>query len=73
MISVSRDGSVLLWECSSGECVAELADGKSEVNSCHLISVPSTADGICSDAGVGDDEAEASGGSLVYYAITLTS
>nr|XP_026690628.1 proteasomal ATPase-associated factor 1-like isoform X3 [Ciona intestinalis] len=34
IVSASRDGSLKLWECSSASCVANLLEGKSEINFC---------------------------------------
>jgi len=35
-VSCSRDGSARLWECGSGQSIASLAEGRSEINCCAV-------------------------------------
>ena len=47
IISCSRDGSILLWECGSGACISTVADGGSSfdsVNCCQIFSGDELAD-----------------------------
>ncbi|XP_078485958.1 proteasomal ATPase-associated factor 1-like isoform X2 [Ciona intestinalis] len=39
IVSASRDGSLKLWECSSASCVANLLEGKSEINFCCVTEI----------------------------------